>query len=209
MPVVKPRACWQPVEPRGSDGPIWLLMAITLAAAAIRFGNIALVEQDFSLDESHTIYVNTVFRSNWWSFIINDSSHPPLFPAILEGMDVACWGWSHRFAGPVCCFGVLTVPAIFSLGSELLLPADGGDCGLAGRDIAGLIFYSGVVRAYSLLVWIGVVSTVWFVRVLKSGSRGWRIYAICLILGLYTHYLFIMVCIGQAFAFGLSPARTP
>ena len=50
--------------------PDLLVMAITLTAAAIRFGNIALVEQDFSLDESYTIYVNTLPLMNWWSFII-------------------------------------------------------------------------------------------------------------------------------------------
>ena len=137
----------------------------------------------------------------------HNDTFPPLFSVILRG-----WTWlagDGRIAlrVPSAAFGVLTVPAIFALGSELLSRRTAAIAASLAAISQVLIFYSGVVRAYSLLVCIGAVSTVWFVRVLKSGSRGWRTYAICQILGLYTHYLFIMICIGQAFAFLLVVPR--
>lgn len=181
----------------------WLVIAITLIGAAIRIGNVAFVEQSFSLDESHTIYVNSLSIDKWWGFITSDAAHPPLFPAILKG-----WTWvagDGRIALriPSIAFGILAIPAIFSLGQELFGRRSAAVAASLAAISELLLFWSGVVRTYALLIWISVVSTIWFIRVLKSGGQGWRVYAICQILGLYTHYLFITICIGQALVYGL------
>jgi mannosyltransferase len=151
-----------------SAAALWGLAGLTALAIAIRFASLG--TQSFHHDE-----VITVARVLPGSFVhmlreVRDSeSNPPLYY-------VLAWFWTKAFgSGEVgirslsALFGVATVPVAFLLAREAL----SARAGLIAAAIVAvnpmLIWYSQEARSYALLVLLGSLSLLFFLRALHRG----------------------------------------
>jgi mannosyltransferase len=158
------------VAPGRSTAVLWGLVGLTGLAVAVRFASLGV--QSYHHDE-----VITVARVLPGSFVhmlreVRDSeSNPPLYY-------VLAWFWAKAFgSGEVgirslsALFGVATVPVAFLAAREALNER----AGLIAAAIVAvnpmLIWYSQEARSYALLVLLGSLSLLFFLRALHR-QRG-------------------------------------
>ncbi|MFN0151843.1 MAG: glycosyltransferase family 39 protein [bacterium] len=100
-------------------------------------------------------------------------------------------------------FGVLALPAIYRLGTRLFGRREGV---IAAALLAAHPFhvhFSQDARAYSLVVFLVIVSTDLFVRALQSPARAraWTAYALVAGLSVYAHVFALLVLLSHAMVF--------
>jgi mannosyltransferase len=147
---------------------LWALAALTGLGLAVRFASLGV--QSYHHDE-----VITVMRVIPGSFgdmlhaVKNSESNPPLYY-------VLAWGWAKAFgSGEIgirslsALLGAATVPVVFLAARE----AASERAGLIAAAIAAvnpmLIWYSQEARSYALLVLLGAVSLLFFLRAVRGG----------------------------------------
>lgn len=114
---------------------------------------------------------------------------PPLYQIIL-------WGWykligysdvTGRLLSAI--FGVLSVMALYFLGKELFNKKVGVFAAIIISFNEFSIYYAQENRAYSLLLLLSILSTIFFMRLLKDSGKGYFIlYILSVISVFYTHY---------------------
>jgi mannosyltransferase len=198
---VRPSAT-PPAEPASAlsrSAVLWVLGAITAAGVAVRFGSLGL--QSFHHDE-----VITVMRVIPGSFgemlhrVQTSESNPPLYY-------VLAWGWAKAFGtGEVgirslsALFGAATVPVGYLIGKQL----SGRRTGLVLAALIAvnpmLIWYSQEARSYTLLVFFGALSFLFFARALDTRrGRDLALWALFSALALCSHYFaFFAVAVEAA-----------
>ena len=154
---------------RATPAVLWALAGLTGLGLAVRFASLGV--QSYHHDE-----VITVARVIPGSFaemlraVKNSESNPPLYY-------VVAWGWAKAFGtGEVgmrslsALLGAATVPVAFLAARE----AASARAGLIAAAIVAvnpmLIWYSQEARSYALLVLLGAVSLLFFLRALRSGA---------------------------------------
>jgi len=100
---------------------------------------------------------------------------------------------------PSLLAGVALVPAVFLLGRETVSRR----AGLIAAAIAALqpfaIFYATEARAYALIAFFVVASTLCLLRALDTGRVSWwAAYAVAVIAAAYTHYIAAFALAAQA-----------
>ena len=143
------------------------------------------------LDEAMSLQVTQAGPAAWLSGAA-EAYHPPLYYAFLH-----YWIQLGQSEGILrsssALFGVLAIPSAYLLARNL-----------AGRGVALstawlvalsplLVWYSQEFRSYSLLVFLGLLSSLAFVRVLLRPQASalvgwWLLYVIATSAALYTHY---------------------
>jgi mannosyltransferase len=125
---------------------------------------------------------------------ISQDTHPPLY-YLLVAVTRQLWGSSdYAFRYFSLLWGVLLVPLLFQLGRELFNRRVGLVAALLVAINPLHIWYSQEARMYTLLVWLGALSTYLLVRGLKAKGEPkqvWRwlgLYLLAAGLMLYTHY---------------------
>jgi mannosyltransferase len=174
---------------------LWALAGLTALGIAVRFASLGL--QSYHHDE-----VITAMRVIPGSFaemlhsVKASESNPPLYY-------VLAWGWAKGFGTSEfglrslsALFGAATVPVGYLIGRQL---ADRRAGLLLAALIAVnpmLIWYSQEARSYSLLVFFGALSMLFFVRAL-NGRRGRDLafWALASALALCSHY-FAVFAVG-------------
>lgn len=154
------------VAPGRSAAVLWTLAGLTGLGLAVRFASLGV--QSYHHDE-----VITVARVIPGSFtdmlhaVKGSESNPPLYYAVA-------WAWAKAFGtGEVgirslsALFGAATVPVAFLAARE----AASSRAGLIAAAIVAvnpmLIWYSQEARSYSMLVFFGAVSLLFFLRALR------------------------------------------
>jgi 4-amino-4-deoxy-L-arabinose transferase-like glycosyltransferase len=169
------------------DSGTWLLIAITIVAAVLRFATIS--SQSYWLDESQAVHeLHLSFGSMlsaWSSFEWN----PPLYLLVA-------WPWAKLFGtGEVALrslsalLGVAVVPLMYLCGREFVSRR----AGLVAAAFVALnpfmITYSQEAREYMLLVALCTASLLFFIRSWKQPStRNLVWWAVLSILALLTQY---------------------
>jgi mannosyltransferase len=189
-----------------SAAALWALAALTGLAFAIRFASLGV--QSYHHDE-----VITVARVLPGSFVhmlreVRDSeSNPPLYY-------VLAWFWAKVFgSGEVglrslsALFGVATVPVAFLAAREALSTR----AGLIAAAIVAvnpmLIWYSQEARSYALLVLLGSLSLLFFLRVLhRQRNLDLALWALSSAGALCSHY-FAVFAVGVEAAWLLVALR--
>src|SRR4051794_24119625 len=127
-----------------------LLIALTLAGAALRFGTLDL--QSFWFDESVTVRLVRDDLFGMLGQIPDSESTPPLYY-------VVAWFWAKLFGvGEVglrslsALAGTATVPVIFALGARVASVRAGLIAAALAATNPLLVWYSQEARAYALLV---------------------------------------------------------
>src|ERR1700761_5076583 len=193
--VASPSGATESLDVPRDEAPArrWALVAavagLTAAGAAIRFAPLGV--QSFHHDE-----VITVMRVIPGSFghmlheVKSSESNPPLYY-------VLAWGWARAFGRDEwgirslsALLGTLTVALGYPIGRQLASRR-------VGLILAGLlafnpmlIWYSQEARSYSLLVFFGALSFLFFLRALDSGGRPRELalWALASALALGSHY---------------------
>jgi mannosyltransferase len=174
---------------------LWALGGLIAVAAAVRFWSLGL--QSYHHDE-----VITTIRVVPGSFgemlhqVKASESNPPLYY-------VLAWGWAKAFGtGELglrslsALFGVAVVPVGYLIGRELASRRAGLTLAALLAVNPMLIWYSQEARSYTLLVFFGALSLLFFVRALER-RRGvdLALWALASALALCSHY-FAVFAIG-------------
>jgi mannosyltransferase len=167
---------------------LWALAGITAAGVAVRFASLGL--QSYHHDE-----VITAMRVIPGSFgemlhqVRASESNPPLYY-------VLAWGWTKAFgAGELglrsltALFGAATVPVAYLIGRQLATRRAGLIFAALVAVNPMLIWYSQEARSYTLLIFFGAVSMLFFARALNTHrGRDLGLWALASALALCSHY---------------------
>ena len=175
-----PRAGGIPVE-------VWILAAITIAGAALRFATIA--HQSYWYDEATT--VRELHRSfgGLLSAVANQESTPPLY-YVLAWVWVKVFGTGEAGLRSLSALaGVGLIPVTYLCARALVSKATGLLAAALTALSPFLIWYSQEARAYMLLALLCGLSFLFFIRALRQPSTrnlGW--WAACSSLAVLTHF---------------------
>jgi 4-amino-4-deoxy-L-arabinose transferase-like glycosyltransferase len=173
------------------------LAGITALAAGLRFG--LLGEQGFWYDESYSSFLVRLPIKVMFTTLGHTESTPPLYYALA-------FVWSHVFSpGEVglrslsAFLGTATVPVAYILGRELSSPRVGLMAAGFTASSPLLVWYSQEARAYALLVFLGALGLLAFLRALEQpvGTRlaAWSAVSA---LALTAHYFALVLVLPQA-----------
>jgi mannosyltransferase len=167
-----------------------LLVAIVVAAAAIRFAGLG--SQSWSPDEGVTVGLMRLSFGDLFTAVRHSESTPPLYYALA-------WLWAKVFGlneyglrSLSALAGTLTVPVAYLAGAALVTRR----AGLAVAALAAfsplLVWYSQEARSYALLVLLVTASFLFFAR----GRLVW--WAVLSAAALATHYFAVFVVVPEA-----------
>jgi len=181
------------------DRELVLVGALTVIAAALRFSTLDV--QSFWHDEAvtaHRIIRHSLFATI--GKVPGSESTPPLYY-------VLAWAWTRVFGisevglrSLSALIGTATVPVAY-LAARTLTPRRApalATCALAAVSPV-LVWYSQESRAYILLVLLGALSFLFFLRALRGGGRHDVVWwAVVSALALCTHYFAIFAVLPEA-----------
>jgi hypothetical protein len=185
-------------------GSRWSLLTILGLAAALRFAGLG--QKSLWIDEGTTVALARMpwgeFGRALWGYEANMTAYYLLVRAWLLLGDSEVW-LRALSAG----LGVAAVAALHLLGRTLRGPAMGA---LAAALLAvhpAHVSASQDARAYSLLVLLVILSTLFFVRAVEDPPdvRSWSAYVLVTSLAVYAHFFAGLVLLAQWLAAG--PAR--
>jgi hypothetical protein len=178
----------RPSWPLGLEAETWILVAITVVAAVLRFVNIS--SQSYWLDESQAVHELHLgfgsMLSAWSSYEWN----PPLY-------FVLAWPWAKLFGtGELglrslsALLGVALVPLIYMCGRELVSRRAGLVAAAFVAVNPFMIWYSQEAREYMLLLVLCAASLLFFARAWsrRGGGRDLLWWTVFSILALLTQY---------------------
>ena len=168
---------------------------ITFIAFALR---LHLLREPLSYDESFSATLVASGFKQFLSTMWSGEGNMTLFYILLSG-------WKHLGYGEfslrclALLFGVATIPAVYQLGNRFL----SSDAGLAGAALLALhgfhLYCSQFLRSYSLVVFLLVLSTYFFLSMVESPHKKpiWAAYVLTSALAVYAHLLAVLVLIPQ------------
>jgi hypothetical protein len=182
------------------------LVGLSLAAALIRFATIDV--QSYWFDEALTAKLVSMPFGHMLSAIPDNELTPPLYY-------VLAWPWAHVIGAHEAALrafsavlGVATVPVAYLAGREAVSRTAGVVAAALVAFNPLLVWYSQEARPYSLLVLLGGLSLLFFLR--ANGRRERRdlwLWALVSALALLTHYFaaFLVVPEGLWLAWAWRP----
>jgi mannosyltransferase len=187
------RASDRPASPLAARPELWLVAALTVAGAALRFSTLDL--QSFWHDEAVT--VGRVLDPSLFTTLdrVPDSeATPPLYYLLA-------WAWTKVFgAGEVgirslsALAGTATIPVAWWAGRALVGRAAGVGAAALVAVSPYMVWYSQEARAYALLVLLCALSLALFGEVLRRPERRWLAWwAVVSALALLAHYFAVFV----------------
>jgi 4-amino-4-deoxy-L-arabinose transferase-like glycosyltransferase len=164
-----------------------LLVAITAFGLVIRAFNVD--GPCFYTDEINELVLAKQPISD---VIFAADSMPPAYPLVHKAW-LAAWGKdaASRWLSVIC--GVGTLVCVWGIGRQLVDDA----AGLAAAFVVAIlplhVLYSQFVRSYAMFVFIAALALWLLLRAIQSDRRrDWGGFAVVSLLGVYTHYYFVI-----------------
>ncbi len=155
-------------------------------ASTLKFISLPFREFLHSLWSEHGNMTLYYFLMRVWIHVAGDSEAALRIPALL--------------------FGVLTIPAVFLLGSRLFNDSTGAIASLLLSVHAFHVQWSREARSYSLLILLLVLAAYLLVLALESGRlRYWIAFAVTSAMSIYTHLFAFFVLLAFALAILTAP----
>jgi mannosyltransferase len=201
----------EPARPSRAIDPLWIVLALTVLAAGLRFGTLNV--QSAWLDESATITL--VHRGLWGmlSHLSSSESAPPLYYVLV-------WAWTKVFGSGVVGFrsfsalvGTITIPVMYVAGREVSSRVGLWLAALASVSPI-MYYYSQEARGYALLILFSAAAIVYWQRAMRA-PRGHTLalWSAMSILALLTHYFAAFLFVPEAILLlrhiGLPRMRAP
>ncbi|MEH2114667.1 glycosyltransferase family 39 protein [Nostoc sp.] len=130
---------------------------------------------------------------------VEDPKHPPLY-FVMTNLWVQCFGSTVVATRSFSAFiSLLIFPALYWLCQELFQSKIVGLVAIAIIAVSPFyLVYAQEARMYSLYTLNILLSSGALLRAMRLNTKpSWSIYSVTLLLGLYTHFLFSLVAIGQ------------
>ena len=125
--------------------------------------------------------------------------HPPLYYYLLHFWSLMVGNSEFSVRFPSLFWGVLTVPLAMAVGQRLGGKTVGVIAALFVTISPELVYYSRLIRMYSLATFLALLSLYLFWLALsRRGWRYWAIYLLATLAALYTHYYTILLVLAQA-----------
>jgi 4-amino-4-deoxy-L-arabinose transferase-like glycosyltransferase len=183
---------------RTAHGPrsVFILAGILLLAGCLEM--LFLGEQSFSLDEAYRVILARLEWPAFWWFLCHREANMSLYCFLLR-----IWlsvGDSEALIRALSVMPALaTVLAVYVLGKHLF----GLRLGLIGAFLLACnafhVHYAQDARGYSLLVFLVVLSSLFFLKGIEQPSgRNWIVYILTSVLALYTHFFAALVLAAHA-----------
>jgi hypothetical protein len=196
---------------RAAINPLWIVIALTVLAAGLRFGTLDV--QSAWLDESATITLVHRGLRGMLSHLSSSESAPPLYYVLV-------WAWTKVFGSGVVDFrsfsaliGTITVPVMYAVGKEV-----SSRVGLWLATLATvspiMFYYSQEARCYALLILFSAGAIVYWQRAMRApGGRALALWSAMSALALLTHYFAVFLFVPEAILLlrqiGLRRMRAP
>lgn len=166
--------------------------AQTLLALAVNL--IHLGSKSIMFDEATSVVYARLSSAAFLDVILDRDPNQSLYYILLR-LWLRMFGESEAAVRvPSALFGALAVGALYLLGRHLFGRAAGLTAGLLLALDAFMVQYAQIARAYSLLVLLTTLSSLFLVRELERPSRGNRIaYVATIALAVYTHYFAVFL----------------
>lgn len=211
IPVSRAAARWavpaaRRALPRGG-APTHAVAAATVLALVLR-GAIA-TRGGIWLDEA--LFLSVVDEPTWgamFAFLRDHESHPPLFYALMRGwLGLIGRGDLVALALP-CLLGAALVPVMYGVATRLFSTRVGLIAALLVATTPALAEHSALMRPYSLLPLLSLVSSYALVRAIGTGSRrAWGTWVASSLGLLYTHNWAVLVVAAQWLALAVALSR--
>jgi mannosyltransferase len=173
----------------------WLVLLV-LVAAAVRFS--ALGVQSFWADEGFTVEIVRHAFGGVYGAVRRTESTPPLYYYLA-------WLWRQPFGTGAAglrslsaLLGTASVPDCFAAAAELFDRRAALVCAALVAVSPPLVWYSQEARAYSLLVFLGLLSIWLCVRAVRGDRRALAGWAIVAALALATQYFALFTVVPEA-----------
>jgi len=187
-----------PSEPPARPSPpeLWILAAIVVVAAIVRFAS--LDAAGYWLDEAYSVLAVRGSLGDAWHAVVTTESTPPLY--YLLG-----WGWAEVFGASevglrslsALC-GVALVPVVWLAGRELVDRRVALVAAALTATSPLLVWYSQEARAYELMVLLCAVAFWQLARARRGAPRAVAWWAVAAALALATHYVAIFPVLAEA-----------
>jgi mannosyltransferase len=172
----------------------WLILTIALATA-LRFFRLG--TKSFWLDEATSAVLARVDKQVFVDAIIHRQANMLLYYVFLRGW-IGLGGSESVVRGLSVVAGVAAIPAIYLLGTRLFGPKAGRVAALLLSVHAFHIKYSQEARAYSLFMFLTIMSSFFFLRSLDRPSRkNWAAYILMSTLMVYAHVFGAWMLLAQ------------
>jgi len=186
---------WRPSRRRMPHVDV-ILIALTLLAFAI--ASYRLGAKSFWLDET---VAGSYARMSWghlWTVVSKSDPNMGLYYVLLRLWVIVVGHSDAAVRSLSVVLGGLSVPAIVLLGRRLFGPLAGGLAGLLLAISPFLVEYEQTARAYSLVVLLVTLSSLFFVIALEDPSpKALSAYAATSALSVYAHYFAAFVLLVQ------------
>lgn len=181
--------------PRAGVGE-WLAVALITGGAALLCLR-HLAAKSFWFDEGASV---GIARLDWYNFVRllwRREGNMSLYYLMLRGW--LHWGGSEAFIrGLSVIFAVAAVPPIFFLGRKLFSTRVGLTAAVLLTVNAYNVRYAQEARAYSLMLFLCTLSSLYFVKALREPSRANRIaYVAISALAVYAHFYSGLLVVAQ------------
>ncbi|MBA3724105.1 MAG: glycosyltransferase family 39 protein [Candidatus Levybacteria bacterium] len=167
-------------------------------SAIIALSTFSLFFQSIRLDESQSIWLSVKSFFEILNLTAQDV-HVPLYGVILHY-------WMQLFGADIFVarslsflFYVATIPALYILARETANKQVAYVTTLFFALSPFILWYSFEARTYSLLTLMATLSHLFFMRMIRSNAENGKAgFFLSLVVGLYTHYFFLLVVFMQA-----------
>lgn len=171
------------------------LFVIGLLALGLRIWGID--NESLWLDEATSLNIARMSLANLDLYLLKSDVHPPLYFVLLhfwlEGGESIVY---LRLLSVLA--GVLTIPAFYLMGKELFDERVSLIAVLFLAISPFHIYYSQMVRSYTLFTLFTVLSFYCLLRAADENKGGWwELYAVCALASLYTHYFAVFTLFFQ------------
>ena len=174
----------------------WLLpmaiLAIVAAGAILRLH--LLGRRDLWVDEALSVLLASMPWHDFWNSLWDFQANMALYYLLLRAWLI--FGDSESAVrGLSVLFGIASIPAAYFLSRRLF----GRKASLAGAALMAVnafqIRYSQEARSYGLVMFLAIISTYLFVRLLELPRRpaNWATYVAVCAAGIYSHFFFYLV----------------
>ncbi len=182
------------------------MLAITLIALALRGYHSGFYHLWY--DETFTAWtVAQSLRDILW-ISVQDVVHPPLYYILLSGWTRLVGSSEFALRATSVGLGVLGVPLLYQLGWRGWSRRVGIAAAFLWAFAPYVVWYAQDARMYALLTAVGLAAVLCLARALPSGSSKWLLAnAVLNLVGLYTHYFYLFLILGQYLYLALSFRR--
>jgi mannosyltransferase len=179
---------------RPAEVPRWwpylLLTGITVLALGLRIH--LLGHNSLWLDEGVSVGAAQLPWSDFLKLLWRREGNMAFYYLLLRGwIHVGNSEFAIRLLSVIA--GVLSIPAVYLLGKRLFGAQTGFIAALLLTLNAFHVRHSQEPRGYSLLIFLLILSSYFFVTALESNAKDWKRYLAASVLAFYTHFYAILV----------------